>query len=893
MEVEQLRRRYGFVLDRYQLEAIEHLEKGRSVLVAAPTGSGKTVIAEHALELARRDGQKFFYTTPIKALSNQKFRDLSEIYPPGEVGLLTGDNSINGDAPIVVMTTEVLRNMIYEQSPVLDELGVVVLDEVHYMQDPSRGGVWEEIVILLPRGITLVGLSATVSNVVELGDWMDSLRGDVRVVVSSERPVKLKNYYYIGRALTPLFSKNLPRIIEEQYEYASKTDASYGNRRGRGRGRGLVPKRSTALRELQRREMLPAIYFLFSRAACNDSVQIWMREGVSLTSKDEKRQIADYIDEKLGALEDSDLECLKHDEFRAALVAGVAAHHAGLLPLFKEAVEELFSRGLIKVVFATETLALGINMPARSVVIESLSKWDGESHRPMTPGEYRQLTGRAGRRGIDKTGNAVVLHQRFFSTEQVRTLVRKEPSPVVSSFEISYNMVVNLLSEYDPEECQRLLNLSFAQFTADRRVVSLESRLESLQSEYDKLLVSARCPDADAMRYRQFERELARISRKRAVMSKNRRRKEITEAMVRLQPGDVFLASRGSGSRVLAVVRKHRGGEGAGEVLVVDSSGRYRRLSPASFKHPPTVIGAVEISRITSPTRKVRRSVAEKMDTLRKEARLDDRSGGPGAEEQELTLAVEFLTEELENSRCHNCLHSARCLESARKAEKIEQRIISARKERDSGFDVVSRRFVDLMEVLHEFRFLAGERPTPKGEMLRKVYNQCDLVLVDLLSEGDLSALSPRELVAFVSWFIYESRDGDEGQDREAEEFEYLGGSLGQVHERVMRFIGSLKSAESAHGIDLTGSIDVGFSETAFMWGGGVNLEEMLNIFPDQSIGDMVRIMKQLIDLLRQLAEVTDDRDLRRNLRTAMDLVDRGIVGYSSLESVIERETPI
>lgn len=883
---------YAFPLDPFQMEAIGHLACGRSVLVAAPTGSGKTVVAEYALEMARSEGMKFFYTAPIKALSNQKFRDLSLAYPQGEVGLLTGDNSINGDAPLVVMTTEVLRNMIYEESSLLDSLGVVVLDEVHYMQDPFRGGVWEEIVILLPAHVRLVGLSATVSNAVELGDWMNSLRSGFDVVVSSERPVKLKNFYFVGRALTPLFSKNLTRIINEQLELLKKSQAARpgGGRKRRG-GPDLRPRRVNVIKELNARDMLPAIYFLFSRAACDDSVSMFMREGKSLTGLNEKKEIAEYIDAKLSVLDEADLECLNHRDFRAALMSGVAAHHAGLLPLFKEAVEELFSRGLIKVVFATETLSLGINMPARTVVIESLSKWDGDRHRPMTPGEYKQLTGRAGRRGIDEVGYAVVLHQSYFSADQVRGLVGKEPNPVVSSFEVSYNMAVNLLAEHDISECQRLLNLSFAQYAADRRVVTLEARLESLERELDAQLKASRCLEADAGRYRELEKELARLTRKLAGMTKDRRRREIKEAMVRLQPGDVFLMGRHGEPRALAVVRKHRRGQrDEGGVLVVDESGRYRRLTPSSIKHPPRVVGAVDVAKITSPTRKVRRSVADRMESLKKSAEGSGQREFLTGEEEEISSSVALLKEELDRNPCHTCEHSQRCLEAARKVEKSVRQIEGAKKERDSGHDVVSRRLADVIAVLNEFGFLEGEKPTAKGEMLRRVYNECDLLLVEALDQGVISRLSPHELASFVSWFIYESREGDSDEEgrRGPRDHEHMRGLLGDTLEGVDSMFSRMKESEARHGLELLGSLDTGFSEAANLWGGGTELDEMLHRFPDRSVGDMVRVMKQMIDLMRQLAEVSIDPVLRSNLHLAMDMVDRGVVGYSSLESMIE-----
>jgi ATP-dependent RNA helicase HelY len=893
MDPAEFEKKYRFPLDDFQREAIDKLSRGMSVLVAAPTGSGKTVVAEYALEKARAEGKRFFYTTPLKALSNQKFRDLSRAYPPGDVGLLTGDNSINGEAPLVVMTTEVLRNMIYESSAVLDDLGVVVLDEVHYMQDPSRGAVWEEIVILLPHEVTLVALSATVSNAADLADWMDSLRGSVGLVVSSERPVKLRNFYFVGKALMPLFSKNLDRRIDEQLEALKKRP----ERPGRGRGRGgpdLRPRRTKAIRELHSQEMLPAIYFLFSRAGCEDSVAFCLKEHLSLNSQQEAKAIDSYLEGKMHYLEESDLECLDYESFRTALKAGFAAHHAGVLPLFKEAVEELFAGGFIKVVFATETLSLGINMPARSVVIESLSKWTGEEHRPLNPGEYKQLTGRAGRRGIDVTGYSIVLYQKFFNVDQIKSLVNKEPHPVVSRFEVSYNMAVNILAEHDLAETQRLLNLSFAQYCADKRVVTMQARLETLDEDLQHELTVSRCPEADATKFRQLERQYAQLQRRLSTMTKERRGREVKEAMARLQPGDVFMMGRKGTEKVLAVVRKQQGRKGPEGVLVVDPTGRYRRVSATTLKDPPRVVGAVDVDKITSPTRKVRRQVGLKMENLAKKAAGEGSPGGMEPEEHELSDAVARVKEEIESNRCNNCAHRQRCMQSARRVEKISRQMESASKERDSGYDVVSRRLADVVEVLNRFSFMRGQALEEKGDLLRRVYNECDLLLVEALEAGMISRLDVKELVAFASWFIYESREPESEEDRlvaRAEE-EHLQGMLGEVLDWTRAKLDAMKSAEAEQGLDLLGSPDTGFGEAAFMWAGGADLDEMLARFPGRSVGDMVRIMKQIIDLMRQLAEVSPDPVLTSNLRKAMDAVDRGVVGYSSLESIIEHGVP-
>jgi ATP-dependent RNA helicase HelY len=391
----------AFELDRFQKEAIAAIDRGESVLVAAPTGSGKTVIAEHAVARAVASGGKAFYTTPIKALSNQKFHDLVARHGREAVGLLTGDNAINGDAAIVVMTTEVLRNMIYGRSGALNGLRCVVLDEVHYLQDAYRGPVWEEVMIHLPPDVRLVCLSATVSNASELAEWIGTVRGPTATIVETERPVELANLYLVGdkSAEQPLL---LPTLVDgkpnrEGDRFDAEDRGGAGRPPGRGRRRWFTPRRVEVVDVLSERDLLPVIYFIFSRAACDDAVKACLDAGLRLTDADERVSIRQIVEEHVTALTDRDLDVLRYDTWLAGLEAGIASHHAGMVPPFKEAVEACFAAGLVRVVFATETLALGINMPARTVVIEKLTKFTGERHEFLSPGQYTQITGRAGR----------------------------------------------------------------------------------------------------------------------------------------------------------------------------------------------------------------------------------------------------------------------------------------------------------------------------------------------------------------------------------------------------------------------------------------------------------------------------------------------------------------
>jgi ATP-dependent RNA helicase HelY len=481
----------AFELDRFQVEAIAALDRGENVLVAAPTGSGKTVVAEHAVALALASGSKAFYTAPIKALSNQKYRDLVEVHGADRVGLLTGDTSRNPDSPVVVMTTEVLRNMLYRRAPALEGLRWVVLDEVHFLQDEYRGPVWEEVMIHLAPGVGLVCLSATVSNADELGEWITTVRGPTAVVLEERRPVRLTNHFMVESrdrdeiVMIPTLVGGKPNRKGQQYDAASPGGQQRGRQRGRQRRPFATPRRLEVVDRLAAEGLLPAIYFIFSRAACDDAVRSCTSAGLRLTSTDERSRIREIVEAHTAGVDDADLAVLGYDRWLHALESGVAAHHAGMVPPFKEAVEACFVEGLVRVVFATETLALGINMPARTVVIEKLTKYNGEGHEFLTPAQYTQLTGRAGRRGIDPEGHAVVLWSPFVPFGSVADLVASRRFVLTSAFRPTYNMAANLVRRYDPDQAHRLLNLSFAQYQADRAVVRAEIELAQRTTELD------------------------------------------------------------------------------------------------------------------------------------------------------------------------------------------------------------------------------------------------------------------------------------------------------------------------------------------------------------------------------------------------------------------------
>ena len=519
-----------FDLDPFQFAACDSLDQGRSVLVAAPTGAGKTIVAEFAIWLAmRQPTAKVFYTTPMKALSNQKYAELVDVYGESEVGLLTGDTNVNPRARVVVMTTEVLRNMIYADSDLLDDLAWVVLDEVHYLADRFRGAVWEEVILHLPTEVRLVSLSATVSNAEEFGDWLQTVRGDTDVIVSEDRPVPLEQHVLVGSKMVDLFDSSgaaaTNRVNPELLRMVgggARSERNGGGHRGR-RGRGGYPERRGPRTEkvhreqiahmLDERTLLPAIFFVFSRNGCDQGVRNVLRSGLSLTTVPERNEIRETAEYHCRTLPDEDLAVLGYWEFLEGLERGVAAHHAGMLPAFKEVVENLFQRKLLKVVFATETLALGVNMPARTVVLEKLEKFNGEARVPITPGEYTQLTGRAGRRGIDVEGHSVIQWTDGLDPQAVASLASRRTYPLNSSFKPTYNMAVNLIDQFGRQRTREVLETSFAQFQADRSVVDLARKVRSQQESLDGYRQAMQCHLGDFTEYSALRRELSDLER--------------------------------------------------------------------------------------------------------------------------------------------------------------------------------------------------------------------------------------------------------------------------------------------------------------------------------------------------------------------------------------------
>jgi ATP-dependent RNA helicase HelY len=884
-DLERFAAHYSFPLDGFQLEAISALDGGESVLVAAPTGSGKTVVAEYAVDEALAAGRKAFYTTPLKALSNQKFGDFVARYGAGRVGLLTGDNSINSEAPVVVMTTEVLRNMLYEQSSTLAGLSFVVMDEVHYLQDPYRGAVWEEVLIHLPLTVRVVCLSATVSNAEEFGEWIGTLRGPTRVVIEEKRPVPLEHHYLVGRRLYAMHVERdgqpmpNPAVVSlDHKEWKAKEYRRVGSgtiqrewktRPREGHRRVYVPRREEVVEVLDAAGMLPAIYFVFSRAGCDRSVQ-WLREaGIRLTSRDEEERIREFAEMRAAWMDEEDLVTLGFHEFREALAAGIAAHHAGMLPLFKETVEELFKGGLVKVVFATETLSLGINMPARTVVIEDLMKFQGERHEMLTPGEYTQLTGRAGRRGIDPLGHAVVVYQKQVPFERVAGLATRRTYELRSSFRPSYNMAVNLVRNYTREEAHHLLNSSFAQFQTDRGVVALEREMERRKAYIEGYREQMRCHLGDFFEYWDLRERAERIRRQARRASEQARGEAIRERVGSLKVGDVVFVPT-SRRRGLAVVLGHR--DGKPTMLAQDRT--VFRLNPRQLDEPPEPVTRIQLPRSGSArSAKYRRDVAARLVAIDVRPTKRRREGvDPKAEARALALEKQSF-----EHPCHDCPDRAHHERWALKASKLEEEIKGLDRRIRARTETLARQFDRVLAVLQDLGYVDGFRIMPKGERLARIYGEGDILVGEALDEGVLEGVSPAELAALVSTVVYEHRGREvlphQGQlptGTTRERFR----SLRDLWQRVRR-------AEDNHQVELCRELDTGFTQTIFDWAEGKALEDVLRHL-DMTPGDFVRSCKLLIDLLRQIEDVAG-REVASLAHHARESVNRGVVAYTGV----------
>ena len=942
--------RYPFELDDFQLEGGRALERGSSVLVAAPTGAGKTVVGEFAVHLALSRGHKVFYTAPIKALSNQKFGELVDWLGPEKVGLLTGDTSIRPDAEVVVMTTEVLRNMLYADSDLLQGLGFVVMDEVHYLADRLRGPVWEEVIIHLDRSVQLVSLSATVSNAEEFGAWLQEVRGSTEIIVSETRPVPLWQHVIVGDELLDLFvdaegeavvshgpGARGDRLVNPAIERITSFSLPVDERSGGPRGKGYRGRRGTsgrhrprgsgqhrpphkrkgrggghdepglarhhggrgaggALRPARRPEvvellddaaLLPAIMFIFSRAGCEGAVQQCARARLRLTDDAERREIRAVLDEELAGIGVEDEEVLGLPAFRRAVLDGYCAHHAGMLPLLKSVVERLFARGLLKVVFATETLALGINMPARTVVLEKLVKFNGVEHADLTPGEFTQLTGRAGRRGIDTEGHAVVVGGPRFDAPAVAALASKRTYPLRSAFRPTPNMAVNLLDRFDLARARETLETSFAQFQADRSVVGLARRAREVEDTAASYRDAVTCEQGDLLEYARIQQQITErektLARARASADRDRTRSMLGD----LRRGEVIALPGGKRRGYAVVLEVDRAVLGGPQIDPLDTEGRRRSLRPGDVPSPPAVIDTMRLPRQEAlGSGKVRKDTAAALrerlsgqddDARREVRRRAGRTPSTAATDEQLIA----LREQLRAHPCADCPDLESHLRWVGRWRKAQSELEGVHRRIRGRTSSLARQFEHLTDLLLELGYLEridpapGEdpeteelRPTASGLRLRRLFSDRDLLIAECLEHGAWSDLTPAGLAAVVSACVHETRRDDRAPELIPEP------AVITALEASSRVAARLQAAETRHRITPTSAPDPAIAAIVHRWAQGMHLAAALE-GNDLPPGDFVRHCRQVIDLLDQL---TADEQLGAVAREAIRAVRRGLV---------------
>jgi superfamily II RNA helicase len=857
--VARFQERLSFPLDRFQLEAIDILYRGKSVLVTAPTGSGKTIVAEYAIFDALDRGLKLIYTTPLKALSNQKFRDLCEEYGEAKIGLVTGDIAINPSAPIVVMTTEILRNILYQDPARLDQVIHVVLDEVHYMNDADRGTVWEETIIHAPRHLQLVALSATVANAPEIAAWISSIRGEIEVVEHFERPVPLKQLYYTDEQLFPL-----------QAKYGRSLNSELKRRQQRGSGGAPYRRRRNdtdpvkLVKALEAEKLVPAIYFIFSRRGCDLALQECLAADLKLTTKNERTQIEALVDKVVQANPTVKQTGPVTARLLRALPQGVAVHHAGLVPVLRHLVELLFQQGLIRVVFATETLAAGINMPARTTIISSLSKRTDVGHRLLTANEFMQMTGRAGRRGKDVVGHAVIVDDGFQTIQEAYGVATAPPDPIESQFTLSYNMVLNLMRNFPWETIRDLLKRSFGQYLSNKEIVDLRRKLErqktelvaaTVPCELKPELTEAEVPLLDyESRQRDFHDRWRRLQQWRA-QYKVAMSDQIVTQLDKAPVGTLlaFKTGKGKAPMVGVLLQKRRGSDSRHFHVLVYTNGALHKTTAGDILHVSKRQQAVEVSpKHLAKAQRLKiygwfKGLPPAVDdatvkAVQEEAKDMAYFAHVKAEEKGIAEDQAALFTHL----CHTCPVLSDHMSAHANVRHLSLQIEAAEKQIARQQELYLEEFVNFTHVLEHFGHLANGKPTDAGELNAHIRATNGLLIAEVVRRGVLDGLQPVAMAAVISTLIFESRrpmtvslDGVPRDVRAALEQVFgIATDIGYTQER--------------YGIRVPVNVEIALVPTILAWGNGVEWPKVARAV-ELDDGDLVRAFRQLIDLLHQL----------------------------------------
>jgi superfamily II RNA helicase len=868
---------FPFQLDQFQKDAIASLNAGSSVVVCAPTGSGKTLVGEYAIYRALSRGKRVFYTTPLKALSNQKLRDFREKFGFDHVGLLTGDASINRDAPILVMTTEIFRNMLYG-TPIgqigisLVDVEAVVLDECHYMNDRQRGTVWEESIIYCPRGVQLVALSATVANSGELTDWLNQVHGPTDLIYSDHRPVPLEFHFGNIKGLFPLLNDEKTQINHRLLRKKKKGDKE----KSKAHVKAEAPSIIQVLSQLQERDMLPAIYFIFSRRGCDKSVADV--GDFRLVNNEEAQQLRRQIDEFLTR----NPEAGRSGQI-APLYRGIAAHHAGILPAWKVLVEELFQQGLIKVVFATETLAAGINMPARTTVISTLSKRTDTGHRLLNASEFLQMAGRAGRRGMDERGHVVTLQTPFEGAKEAAYLATSKADPLVSQFTPSYGMVLNLLQTHTLEQARELIERSFGQYLATLHLRPQYEYVAHLQTQLAQLQAQIAAIDEGELAVYEKLRQRLRVERqllKTLQEQAQDARQEELGMMLDFAVSGTLLSLKSKNftmpAPITAVLVGKTPASGQTCYLVcLGGDNRWYVTTASDVMDLYAELPRIEVPEQLLPPPEMPLKRGQSLPGNEETAAIAQQIPDPteaaymAPEVAEQLSRVVAVQEQLEAHPLHQSGNASNIFKRRTQVGELEAEIQQMQAQVDQQSQRNWEEFLNLIEILQHFECLDNLVPTRLGRIAAAIRGENELWLGLVFASGELDNLDPQHLAAAIAALVTETPRPDSMVRFDLSE---------EVLEGLSRLRGiRRKMFQYQRRYNVTLPIWLEFELIALVeqWALGMEWVELCeNTSLDE--GDVVRILRRTLDLLSQIPHVPHlSESLQRNAHRAMQLIDR------------------
>ena len=941
-ELAQFEALYPFPLDPFQREAIATLLRGDSVMVAAPTGSGKTVVAEFGIYDAFKRTGRVFYTAPIKALSNQKVRDLRTIYGD-EVGLLTGDVTENRDARIIVMTTEILRNMLLQSPWELDDVETVIFDEIHYLADPERGTTWEESIILCPDHIQLICLSATVTNASEISGWISRTHRPIRLIVHNERPVPLALYYYHEETLTKVVDHHGRQVADfaNVGGEARRRPAGRDGRRRAEREREVSdePQPYEIVDALERQDLLPAIYFLFSRNDCQAYAERLAMMRPHMVTPERAVQIEFVLASYLASIRPEDQELEQVQSILKLARKGIGFHHAGLLPILKQLVEVLFSRGLMQVVFATDTLALGVNMPARTVVIGRMTKWDGRRRRVLIPNEFQQMAGRAGRRGMDAYGHVVIPYSPWIPFREAMEVATGELQPVQSAFAIRYNTVLNLWDPPEGNRVRQMLQRSLAQYQTSQRIRIIED--DVLEIEAELVGITAGRQEELARDDELFE-EYASLTR--SIQALQHEERVVTQRIASVR-GDVSGATPWQEPSRLALRKLFRsvrpglvvhtrdhgwavflgrdGQNGFGLFLSRDDGmvhllTEYRQVDylhehaqielPGALIEPPEdtadPAGLVDAETLAEVWTRIDALALPDLAALAEAHRALLREQSE-AEIAALEEELRGIREQLDQLAAQREAHPFRDNRRRKEHQRSLRHRDMLEKEKNTLADILARE-IDaedvrirgvirgIRDVLHRFGYLRRGYPTEKADMLADIFDTDGLILCELVDRGFLDPLRPEELAELFSWFSFD-RDF-----RYTNQFT-LPDRLVVVRQRLEDLEHDILGEERDLKLFISEGHNPSFYGPALHWCKGWTMAEISEQI-ELSEGDLVLTFNKTIDLMRQVRDMLEDvlpgHPLVEKLRRAEKQIRRGIVeqslslGFAPIADLPDDEAP-